>query len=224
MTWYLENIESYAREHCPAAFAIINDDSKYTFIQKTFVCQDGSMFKGCPLQVDTDQYLYADIHPYNREVVFYLEPDHDRPSTEMIWPPERKIFPDLAQVANSTTKLAYPFNLALEDAFQVAGDMSDRNSAETRFRLGLLVQFAYLLKDDLSYIEMETPYKRGSIKDFVALCEHMQRQKELIAQRFSLSEQGQKRKKLGVTDEDDEPYTPPTNRRTNTFIFLPSHR
>ena len=219
-------IESYARANCPAAFSIINDDDKYTFIRKTFVCQDGSMFQGDSLQVNKHQCLYADIHPYNRKVIFYLgKPGHDRFPAGKISPPERKIFPDLAQVDNSITKLAYPFNLALEYPMQGSGNMSDRNSAETRFRLGLLVQFAYLLEGDLIYIEMATSYKRGSLEDFVALCEHMQRQKELNAQRFSLSEQEQRRKKLGVTDEDDdESYTPPTTRRTDTLILLPSHR
>jgi hypothetical protein len=253
-----DQIEAYASARCPAAFAIVNDLNTYTFMRKFFFGKDGSYFRGDSLRVGSVgncQYVYADIHPNNREVVFYLgKPGHDVEPTGLMSVPTRDIFPDLAQVATSNTKIKYPFSLALEDPLQGVSDMSDTNSLqETRFRLGLLVQFAYFLKGDLDSIEFSTPYRHGSLEDFVTMCEFMQRQQELSAQRtakkntsldneaaldnmqgllreehqprrksaLSLSEQGRKRKTLGVTDEDDdESYTLPITRRTEILILL----
>jgi hypothetical protein len=180
----LQDIESYARANCPAAFAIINNVSKYTFVRNLFVREDGSTFEGHALHVgylDINAYgdcWYAVYDPLDGGIAIY----HGWPDNKLT--PAGEPFSHPATVKN-VSDTVYPFSLAMNHPFSTAKDKGDRNTArqEKRFRLLLLVKFTHLLTGRLKHIDLVTPHRRDILEEFVALCELMQREKDRIAKK-----------------------------------------
>jgi hypothetical protein len=117
-------------------------------------------------------------------------------------------------------------------------------------RFVLLVKFAYLRTGRTGKLDHAPISERSVPEEIAFLCKLMQEQHALRETKkntsldnkaaqdnmqgllreelqsncksaLSLAEQGPKRRKLGVTSEDDdESYTPPSTRRTDTLILL----
>lgn len=183
-SYNLLDIASYALANCPAAFRIVNDVSKYTFVRNLFVRDDGSTFEGHALHVgylDRDPYgdcWYAVYDPFDRGIAMY----HGRPDEELTPAGEPFARPT---TANNISDTIYPFSLAMNHPLSTAKGEGNGVYArqQKRFRLLLLVEFAHLLTGRLKHIDLITPPGRSLLDEFVALCELMQRQKDMNAKR-----------------------------------------
>jgi hypothetical protein len=176
----LQDVESYARANCPAAFAIIND-VKYTFVRNTFVRGDKSTFEGHALHVGyLDREAYGDCwfavcDPSDGQIATY----HGRPGDILV--PAGDPFARPATASN-VADTVFPFCLAMDYPHSKAkDDVSTRQ--EKKFRLLLLIQFAHLLTDRLKHLELVSPHRSDILGEFVALCELMQRQNDRIAKK-----------------------------------------
>jgi hypothetical protein len=177
----LQYVESYARANCPAAFAIINDVVKYTFVKNTFVRGDESTFEGHALHVGyLDREAYGDCwfavcDPSDGQIATY----HGRPGDKLV--PAGDPFARPA-TASSVADTVFPFCLAMDHPHLTAKDNVTARQ-EKKFRLLLLIQFAHLLTGRLKHLELVSPHRSDILGEFVALCELMQRQNDRIAKK-----------------------------------------
>jgi hypothetical protein len=185
MTGYtLQDVDSYARASCPAAFAIINDVVKYTFVKNTFVRQDGSTFEGHALHIGyLDRKAYGDCwHAVCDLVDGQIATYHGRPGDKLV--PAGEPFSRPA-TANNVSDTVYPFYLAMKHPLSTAKDEGNRTTArqEKRVRLLLLVEFAHLLTGRMKQMGLVTSQGHDILQEFVSLCELMQREKDRIAKK-----------------------------------------
>jgi hypothetical protein len=180
----LQDLESYARANCPAAFAIINDVVKYTFVKNTFVRGDKSTFEGHALHVGyLDREAYGDCwfavcDPLDGQIATY----HGRPGDKLV--PAGDPFA-LPATASNVADTVFPFCLAMNHSLSTAKDAGARSTArqEKRVRLQLLVEFAHLLTGRMKHMGLVTSHGRDVLQEFVSLCEVMQREKDRITKK-----------------------------------------
>lgn len=180
----LQDIESYARAICPAAFAIVNDVGKYTFVKNLFVRKNGSTFWEPALHVgylDREAYgdcWYAVCDPFDGGIAMY----HGRPDDKLT--PAGDPFSQPTTV-NNISDTVYPFSLAMKHPLSKAKNEGDRETArkERRARLLLLVEFAHLLTGRKKHMGLVTSHGRNTLTEFAALCEVMQREKDRVAKK-----------------------------------------